>query len=474
MNSPLESSLRNKVSKKTLCINDCLQSVYFSHLECYDFIMKINLGYGTGTQSAEVPEENIIKTLSPNHVEASTNTGADSVREALANPIGTPRLGEIVKPGEKIVIISSDITRPMPTKVVLPVLLEELFAAGVHAEDVTLVLALGSHRPHTDEERMRLAGDCVYGKGSQVGSAASGQANDTSGKILCIDSDPNDCIHLGTTIHGTPIDITRVVAEADRRISLGNIEYHYFAGYSGGIKAIFPGCSTPEAIQANHSMMTNEKACTGNLDGNPVRDDLEEAIAICPTDFIVNVVLNEKKEIIYTVAGDVIEAHRRGCEFLDKLYQVPIPAKADIVLVSQGGAPKDLNLYQTQKALDNSKHAVKDGGTIILVGSCRERFGNKIFEEWITNAQKPSDLIQRVHEHFQLGGHKAAAIALVQQKADIKLVSEMDDDTVRSIFMEPYDDLQKAVNDAFAKHGDQASVIVMPYGGSTLPVLEAK
>ena len=419
--------------------------------------MNIKLGYGTGFQSANVPEKNILKTLKPNEVSrtgnpASSGDPATLVIEALANPIGSPALGEILNPGEKIAIITSDITRPMPTWQVLPHVLDELYSAGVSPEDITLVFALGSHRPHTEEEKMKLAGARAYGE------------------IACVDSNPLDCIHMGTTSRGTPIDITRVVAEADRRICLGNIEYHYFAGYSGGIKALMPGASTPAAIQANHSMMIDDNARAGKLDGNPLREDLEEAAHICPIDFIVNVVLNEHKEIVCAVAGDVVKAHRRGCEFLDSLYKVRIPCRADIVIVSQGGAPKDLNLYQTQKALDNSKHAVKDGGTIILVGACREGLGQKIFEEWITEAEQPNDLITRVKNDFKLGGHKAAAIAMVLKRANIKLVSEMDFDFVKSIFMEPYSDLQSAIDDALAFHGEDAEIIVMPYGGSTLPV----
>lgn len=412
--------------------------------------MNIRLGYGTGYQTLEVPEKNILKILEPNPVTGCEDAAA-AVRKALAEPVGTEPLREIVKPGEKIVIITSDITRPMPTWEVLPHVLGELYEAGVSADDITLVFALGSHRPHTEEEKRKLAGERAYRE------------------IRCVDSNPADCIHMGETSRGTPIDITRVVAKADRRICLGNIEYHYFAGYSGGIKALMPGASTPEAIQVNHSMMVDENACAGKLDGNPLREDLEEAANICHIDFIVNVVLDEHKKIAHAVAGHVREAHRRGCEFLDSLYKVDIPAKADIVIVSQGGAPKDLNLYQTQKALDNSKHAVKEGGTIILVGSCSEGLGQKTFEEWITSANKPADLIKRIREDFRLGGHKAAAIAMVLEKAKIKLVSEIDPGFVKSIFMEPYPDAQTALEDALAEQGEDASIIIMPYGGSTLP-----
>ncbi|MBQ4417397.1 MAG: nickel-dependent lactate racemase, partial [Butyrivibrio sp.] len=250
---------------------------------------------------------------------------------------------------------------------------------------------------------------------------------------------------------------------------LGNIEYHYFAGYSGGIKAIFPGSSTREAIQANHSMMVEEKACAGNLDHNPVRDDLEEVRKHLSVDFILNVVLDEHKQIVKAFAGHIEDAHRAGCAFLDTMYQIKIPGRADIVVVSQGGAPKDLNLYQTQKALDNAKHAIKDGGIIVLVGSCREGLGEKTFEMWLTEAEKPDDLIERVMKDFQLGGHKAAAIAMVRKKAEIYLVSDMEPEFVKTLFMEPFDTVQKAFDAALQKKGAGAKVIVMPYGGSTLP-----
>ena len=274
---------------------------------------------------------------------------------------------------------------------------------------------------------------------------------------------------MGVTQRGTPVDIVREVAQADRRICLGNIEYHYFAGYSGGAKAIMPGVSTRDAIQSNHSMMVSPEACAGNLDANPLRRDIEEAAGIVGVDFIVNVVLDEHKQIIHACAGDVTLAHREGCAFLDKLYAVKIPDRADIVIVSQGGAPKDLNLYQTQKALDNAKHAVKKGGTVILVGSCREGYGEKTFEEWINAAETSHSLVERIGREFKLGGHKAAAIAMVLDNAEIYLVSEREPAFAENAFMKPFESLQAAFNAAIARQGADASVIVMPYGGSTLP-----
>jgi len=412
--------------------------------------MRYEVASGYEKQGFEIPENVEVNVLLPNPLEVQADE-AQLVKEALKAPIGSAPLREIVKPGEKIAIITSDITRPMPTAKVMPALLDELYAAGVEREDITLVFALGSHRKHTDEEKAKLAGERAWKE------------------IRCVDSDPEDFVHMGDTAAGTPVDITRVVAEADKRICLGNIEYHYFAGYSGGRKAIMPGVSTRAAIQANHRMMVQPEASVGRLENNPLRMDIEEAGGICGVDFIVNVVLDEHKRIVKAVAGDSIQAHRAGCAFLDELYCKEIPHTYDIVITSQGGAPKDLNLYQVQKALDNAKHAVKPGGVIILVGSCKEGMGEKVFEEWMREAPTAQSLIERIGKEFRLGGHKAAAIAMVLEKADIYLVSDFEDDFVRSIFMDPQSTVQDALDQAFEKLGADASVLVMPYGGSTLP-----
>ena len=414
--------------------------------------MKLEFGFGTGVQTVEVPDRNLIGELHANKVPAGL-TGDAEVRRALAAPIGTPRLRDIVKSGETVAIVTSDITRPMPTAAVMPSVLDELYAGGIKPEDITLVFALGSHRRHTAEEQRKLAGERAFNE------------------IRCVDSDPDDCVSYGTTSLGTPVDITRIVAEADRRICLGNIEYHYFAGYSGGAKAIMPGVSTRAAIQANHSRMVLPECHAGNLESNPLRQDIEEAGAMVGIDFILNVVLSEHKEILKAVAGDAVLAHREGCRFLDTLYRKELKAPADIVIVSQGGAPKDLNLYQTQKALDNAAHAVKKGGIIILIGSCREGMGEKTFEEWMKSAATAESLIERIKKEFRLGGHKAAAIALVLQKAEIMLVSELEDDFVRSVFLTPKHSAQEALDDAFRKLGPEATVLSMPYGGSTLPMV---
>ena len=412
--------------------------------------MELEFGYGAGVQTVQVPEKNLMGILTANEMQHERR-GEAAVRYALAHPIGTVPLRDLAKPGQKIAIIASDVSRPVPSYELLPAILEELTAAGCRDEDITVVFALGSHRHHTPQEQERLAGSGVFHR------------------VRCVDSDPDDCIHMGDTKSGTPVDVTRVVAEADFRICTGNIEFHYFAGYSGGVKAIMPGVSTPAAIQSNHRMMVSELACAGNLDTNPLRQDIEEAGRICGVDYIVNVVLDEHRKIVYAVAGDAVLAHREGCRYLDRMYRKPIAERADIVLVSQGGAPKDANLYQTQKALDNAKHAVKKGGTIILIGACPEGLGSAKFEQWLTGSPSAHAMVERIGREFELGGHKAAAIGMVLENARIDLVSEMDDDFVRSIFLNPQPSAQTAFEEAMKRYGPDATVLAMPFGGATLP-----
>ncbi len=414
--------------------------------------MNITLGYNTEKIDISIPEQNLKGVLKPKPAETSLSE-QDIIAQALDNPVGAAALNEIVKPGETVVVVTSDITRPMPTAKVLPCVVDALNQAGIEDKDISVVFGLGVHRPHTPEEHQKLVGVEMYER------------------VACYDSTPEDVVHLGDTSRGTPVDLSRRVVEADRCICFGNIEYHYFAGFSGGMKAIMPGGSTRAAIQSNHSRMVEADAIAGKLDGNPVREDIEEVAQSFNVDYIVNVVLNEKKQIINAFAGDVVQAHRAGCAYLDSLYKVEIDEPADIVVVTPGGFPKDINLYQAQKALDNAKHAVKEGGIIILFAACKEGLGEEVFERWLMNAPDSKSMITEIQRNFELGGHKAAAIAMVMEKASVYLVSEFEPDFARKIFMTPFPDIQSALDNALKQQGENAGIIVMPYGGSTLPVL---
>lgn len=370
---------------------------------------------------------------------------------ALANPVGAPCLRDLVKPNETVAIVTSDVTRPCPSKLMLPLVLKELESAGVSQQNITIVFALGNHRPHREAEKISLVGEDLYRR------------------FRCVDSVTEEMVYLGTTTRGTPVEVTRPVVAADRRILLGNVEYHYFAGYSGGLKAIMPGCASAKSIQANHSMMTQAYAHSGEIDRNPIRQDIEEVARFLPIDFIVNVVLDEHKDILAAFVGHPIRAHRAAARYLDNLYKIKISQQADIVIASAGGYPKDINLYQAQKAIDNAKRAVKPGGILILVAECIEGLGDETFTRWVMAAREPEDLIKRVHTHFELGGHKAAAIAMVRRMIDIFIVTSMPGTLACKIFLEPYQDLAQAYAEALKRKGPDAKVMIIPQAGSLLP-----
>lgn len=413
-------------------------------------MITVHFGYGSQKLPLAIEEKNLIASLLPRK-EENCGEDKDILRNALAAPIDTSPLKEIAKPGQKVAIVISDVTRPCPSYKILPFVLAELNAAGVRDEDVVIVSGLGSHRRQTPEERERLVGSEVFRR------------------VRVVDSDVEDYVALGVSRAGTPFEVFRPVVEADLRICIGNIDYHYFAGYSGGCKAIVPGVCTRRTIEQNHKMMLLEDARVGKADGNPVRRDMEEILDFLSVDFIVNVVLNEKKEIVAAVAGHPIAAHRRGCAILDRIYKQTITELGDIVIASPGGLPKDLNVYQTQKALDNAQWAVKDGGIIILVGECKEGYGESTFEAWVNEATCPDDLIDRIGREFRLGGHKAAAIAKVTKKADIYLVSSLPEEMVKKLYMHPFSDLETAYAAALAAKGGEARVYCMTVGGTTLP-----
>lgn len=407
--------------------------------------MIIKLGYGRQRLCLETAGKvGRLSVLQPRR------SNVDAVQLALAAPIDSPRLRELVHAGQKVVIVTSDITRPCPTERLLPPVMDELSLAGIRDEDVTVVFGLGSHRKQTKEEQAALVGSAM------------------AARLRYVDSDPQQTVLVGRTSRGTPIEVFEPVVQADVRIVLGNVEPHYFAGYSGGAKAIVPGVCSAQTIRANHALMVDPRARSGNLADNPVRLDIEEGAAMVGIDFMLNVVLDGAKNILAAAAGNPITAHRWVCQVVDAVSMTPIGELADIVIVSAGGYPKDINMYQAQKALDNAAVAVKPGGIIIWVAQCPEGLGNQTFEQWMVGTT-PAQILERIQQDFVLGGHKAAAIARVLQRASILLVSDLPDDLVRACSMVPFPDLDSAFRSALQRAGQDPIITVIPEGASVLP-----
>lgn len=412
---------------------------------------EFDLRYGKSTVRVSVPSASIAGVLLPAEPVLPSDEKAE-IERALRNTTGSPPLEEMAKPGMKVVIMASDITRPSPSHELLPPLLERLKSAGLAESDITIVFGMGIHRHMTDAEKRTLVGDDVFERYRCVESSESGEY-----------------VFLGTTSRGTPVEVCPEVASCDFLICTGNIEYHYYAGYTGGVKAVLPGACSQRTIEANHAMQMLPGAEMGSYDKNPVRQDMEEAGKIIGVDFILNVVLDEKKNIVKAVAGDPVLAHAEGREAVDRLYGIPVERGADIVVVSAGGKPKDLNLYQAQKALENAVRAVRPGGVMILLAECPDGLGDQKFEEYMTSYPL-DEIIERIERQFVLGAHKAAVIARNLKKADIYLVSALSPETVKACKLTPFGSAQEAVDAAFRKLGDGAKVLVMPFGGSTVPI----
>jgi len=411
----------------------------------------LQLPFGHTHLSVEVLTANLLGVITPLPFAAAGDENA-LVHAALERPIGTPRLRDVARAGQAVAIVISDLTRPCPSERLLPLILEELGAAGTPDDDVTIVAALGLHRPMSPAELEAAVGTDVYRR------------------VRVLNHDPDDTVCLGVTSAGTPVEFFRPVVEADLRVCLGNLELHYFAGYSGGAKAIFPGCASERAVRANHAMMVRPEATAARIEGNPVRADLEEAVAALGVDFILNVLTDGEKRIVGAVAGGVTAAHRRGCQMVAERGVQAIPRRADIVAASAGGYPKDVNLYQAQKALDNAACAVRDGGVIVLVAECPEGLGNPTFEAWMREATSADEILHRIQREFVLGGHKAAAIAAVLRRARVLLVSALAPDAARYSGMIPHTDAGEALAEAFATVGANAQVLVLPQAGSVLPL----
>ena len=415
--------------------------------------MEMALKYGRGTRTLRIPDGSVrLAILTPGRV-APTADEPELLRAALAAPIDSPRLAHLARPGQRVAIVTSDVTRPCPSARLLPFLLEELTRSGVADDDITVVFGLGTHRGHTAAEREGLAGPAPFRR------------------VRCIDSDPTDVMSVGTTPRGTPIEVFRPVLAADLRIAVGVIEYHYFAGYSGGVKALVPGVCSERTIQHNHRMMTEPGATTGNLDGNPVRDDIEDAGAMIGVHFILNVVLDEAHQVVAAVAGHPRTAHRAGCAKLDAFGRAALDRPADVVVVSAGGYPKDINLYQAQKALDNARLAVRPEGIVVLIAECTEGLGSGTFEAWMRDPGGPDAILARIRQQFVLGGHKAAAVALAMKQAAIYLVSAMPAAEARAMGFVPFSDPGAALTAALTAAGLRPWVAVMPEGGSVLPAV---
>lgn len=418
----------------------------------------ISLPYGDELQSLEIPDQNNVKVISIPKRETGTDEAA-MLNKALDAPINSTLLEEMVTPVDRIVIIVNDHTRPGPTPLMVDTILKRLASAGVQDGQITFVVATGSHRVSTEAEIQEI-----------IGPEAARRFRTECHNCL----DDNSLAYCGTTSSGLPLYINKTVVEATFRITTGLIAPHHSAGFSGGRKSIVPGVAGLKTLHIHHSLPIRPfEPAMGMIQGNSFHDTALEGAQKIGVNFIVNAVQDANKRNIAFVAGELASAHEAGVKLSHEACEVKVGQLADIIITSPGGYPRDINLWQSQKALSTAEVLVKPGGTIILVAECRNGFGEGVFRDWLVEAQTPEEVIERFcREGFNVGSNKAFMVARALTKAKIIIVSHyLAHEDLRSMHLEGAPNLEEAFVLA-SSGGSQQTIMVLPRAVTMIPVLE--
>ena len=414
--------------------------------------MDIRVPYGKKEVAVTIEDARFAGSVYPNEVEIGDEN--DVLRGALDNPFGSASFDEFLSDADDLIVIVNDRTRPTPTAKVLELVHPRL----ERIPNVKFIIATGVHRPPTAEEYVEIFGD-LY--------------ETCKDRVIAHDArKPDDMVYLGKSTNGTEMYVNRHVTEASKIMIVGSVEPHYFAGYTGGRKSFLPGVASYETIEQNHKYALLAAAQPLALDGNPVHEDMVDAIK-CISDhdiFTVMTVLDRRHRIYAATAGDIDEAFYAAIDKAHDVFSVTIGTKADVV-VAVAPYPMDVDLYQSQKALDNGKLALKDGGVLILVAECRSGVGEEAFVKLLSSADTPEAVMKKIDEGYKLGYHKAAKMAEIAMWADMWAVSELDPDILRSIFIEPYPTLQEAIDEAVARKGEDAKILFLMAASMTVPRL---
>ena len=428
--------------------------------------IEIHLGYGNEEIKVNLPEKKILHVIEGNHVEPLTDIPA-AVKTALANPIGSPPINQIVKKGDNVCIIVSDITRAwVRNDLFLPPLLDELNASGVPDSDITIVVALGAHRHHTPQENLATYGQEVVKRITIEQSYAPETEN---------------FVKLGTTSQGVDTCVYKTVAQADKVILTGGIVYHLMAGFGGGRKSIMPGVSAYASIQGNHSFCLHDvvgqgispDCISGKLNGNTMHENITEMAAMVKPAFLLNAILTPEGKFAKFVAGHWYDAWLEGCHAVENIFGVPITAKADLVIGSAGGFPKDINLYQGSKTIDNAFMATKDGGVIILLLECRDIKEPPDFSGWF-DFESLYERELALRKGFTVPGFIALKCGLIAKQVSLIIVTlPQNKDFITKAGMIPAASLEEAIAIAEQKLGRKDySITVMPHAANTVPVMK--
>ena len=426
------------------------------------------LKYGDGTVEVPLSDDQIAYVVNPNPKECRDASAETLIDLALDFPIGTGKLEDTVKPGEKVCIVISDGTRSwQKPAVILKKLLERLNSAGIQDKDVYIISGRGTHRAQSDEDLAALVSPEIYSRVAFVH-----------------DHDPLDekkLTYVGTTSRGTRVLLNSDAVKADRVILVGSVLHHFLAGFSGGRKSVLPGIAAYETVQQNHALSLAASSDSGsgflrsvrsgNLIDNPVQLDMCEAAAMLNPDFIVNTVVDEEYNIIKVFAGDLFKAHKEACELVNKLNAVEIPKKVPVVIASAGGYPKDINVYQPLKTLCHMTECVSDGGTIIMLSESREGFGSADAESQMKDYDNMADREKALKTRYSIGGATGFLYAEAAEKYNFIYVTKLPKEEFSKTKMKIASSLVEALS--IIPSPGPGEVCLMPNGSVTLPVLKA-
>jgi nickel-dependent lactate racemase len=380
------------------------------------------------------------------------------LQQRIARPIGCLPLQQILKPGESVAVTISDITRYSGTEKFLTPLLRETDAAGIPRKKVTLFVARGTHRALSVEELRAVVGP-------EISSGVHVEQSDPDGETVLV----------GTTSCGTPVLLSRSLMEQDRIVLTGTISFHYFAGFGGGRKALVPGCAGRKTAEATHFRIfrtdgpgKHPLARPGILAGNPVHQDILEAVSMVPPSFLVNTLLTPEKKLFDAVAGHWQKAHEEGCARYAKVYRVHLPRKYPLVIASAGGFPKDINFIQSHKAMDQAFAALEGEGALILLAECPEGFGNPQFFPWF-RFPDPEEMERELRANYQIYGQTAHAAFVKANACRVILISSLRPEDVERMGMTPAASLDEAVEKARRHLGELPPPLVIPDAGYVLP-----
>ncbi|MCR4406040.1 MAG: nickel-dependent lactate racemase [Anaerolineae bacterium] len=417
---------------------------------------EILLPYGAGTLQFRIPRANLTGIYSPSPVIACADPEMEVVR-ALAHPLDTPPLSDLVHPREKIIILLDDHTRATPVAQILLLLLAELRAGGVKDENITLLITHGTHRLSSEEEVRRKVGDEAYRRFRIVQHQCTDEENQ---------------VYLGLTSRGTPVWVNRLVVEADRRIGIGHIGPSPYAGYSGGNKLLLPGVAALDTINANHSLVVLGFRQPGRVDV-PCRLDIEEAGEMLGLHMVVDVVLGQDERIVRAFAGTPARVFQEGLTLARHAYEVVCPGEVDVAITS--AYPYDMDLYQAVRAVEYADAVVREGGSILLVAACPEGIGDQGFYSLMADrTKKPDDFLRDIVRRNGLVTFSVLGYCLARIKAEKKLyiVTEgIPDAALEAMGFHHLISLQAGVDALLGEYGSQAQVAVFPMGSSTIPVV---